>query len=434
MHIGHIDDTSSADQRVDNSGNVVAVSSISKGDQSTIDDSNEKKRKRDGNQVDNSEIEIINESSTIDDLATIDASTYIAWVNRQSRALPNVFVAELSEVHGKTQIRGQEDPIDGSAATLQVLLSKQMVIRPPPTVRHLPPIDSQIQNSTSNDVKNRHSTTNACKCSNWISSTISNFSELRSQLEKAQSQMNQQQRKIAVPRMKDRAAWHVFCLGKEEARGNIGGFFEDSDDEEEKEDTLENDFDIEVTKQETSLEDTVNGGKTQQQGYKSEYNPHLVPPNGYPPTLSLLLQFDQVLTRFLFHHHIHFFCEWESPLTRNRAAWIYALLARMEKPWHREECSAVRRLLRECCARRWELTLPDVDCKPEYNNDSIVALPMDVATPASDRDGELKTWELLAMLNTIIAVTGLYYEQGSMAGGDGIDSLFTVSDKDDSET
>eukprot|EP00956_Cyclotella_meneghiniana_P004628 scaffold5712_cov51-Cyclotella_meneghiniana.AAC.1 len=42
------------------------------------------------------------------------------------------------------------------------------------------------------------------------------------------------------------------------------------------------------------------------------------------------------------------------------------------------------------------------------------------------QDGDYKKWELLALLNTLIAITGLYYEQGSMVGGDGMLALFSM--------
>ena len=375
-----------------------------------------KKRRLEDN---NGSQKTLNESSTIDDLANIDASTYIAWVNRQSQALPNVFVAK--ETTPDTEWKGtqhNEDPIDGSAATLQVLLSKQMAIHPAPTRRHLPPPDTDAEGSS---------------CSQWVSTTISNFSELRSQIEQAQSQMSQQERSIAVPRMKDRAAWHVFCLGKEEARGNVGGFFEDSESEvdDNDRDTNAEEMNIVSTEDATKVDGDNSNNHLQLNEEVSEpisniYNPNLVPPNGYPPSLSLLLQFDQVLTRFLFHHHIYFLCEWKSPLTHNRAAWIYALLARMEKPWHREECSAVRRLLRECCTRRWELTLPKEDSKIELTDVSMNALLDNDTVGVVKHDGDSNAWGQLALLNTLIAVTGLYYEQGSMAGGDGMDALFSV--------
>jgi hypothetical protein len=73
-------------------------------------DASNTKRKR------NEETTNLNDSSTIDDLANIDASTYIAWVNHQSQALPSVFVADATENAVKMNLTQHEDPIDGSAA------------------------------------------------------------------------------------------------------------------------------------------------------------------------------------------------------------------------------------------------------------------------------------------------------------------------------
>lgn len=420
------------------------------GDQSASENNgtSRNKRKRDRSKASTDELNnpnLLNEFSTIEDLASIDASTYIAWVNRQSNSLPNVFIA--NETEAKIELtpkeNSREEPIDGSAATVQVLFSKQMDILPPRTTKHLPPMDTIIADTSNivDPVGQSLNTRTSCARSQWISATISNFSELRSHIEQVQSRMIEQhgkhQRNIAVPRMKDRAAWHVFCLGKEEAYGNAGGYFEESDIEDEGECTVE--FDEQGFHAESdgggppdvanqSQTHIVNGDTDHELNTQHQiYNPQLVPPKGYPPTLSLLLQFDQVLTRILFHHHIHFFCEWKFPLTHNRAAWIYALLARMEKPWHREECSAVRRLLRECCARRWELVLPERGFAAPISlisglNHNI----KDTNTHSPKLDGDEKMWELLALLNILIAITGLYYEQGSFACGDGTCALFEV--------
>ena len=354
-----------------------------------------------------------------------------------------------------------------------------MAIRPPPTARHLPPSNATTAKSGS--------ISNNCECSQWVSNTVANFSALRSQLEQSQSRMTIQQRNVAVPPMKDRAAWHVFCLGKEEADGNIGGYFQyNDDDDEEEEDLFLDEVKVERDDDANDLADRLNGkaesndlqmqhqqsdSDTKEQDHNESsvepnsntttttttttqtnttttYNPNHVPLNGYTPTISLLLQFDQVLTRHVFHHHVHFVCEWKSPLTYNRAAWIYALLARMEKPWHRQECSAVRRLLRECCLRRWELVLLPISSQLEdvnkdadnvgeetdatltsavttHENHSTQHLNLNVAKK-HPQDGDSKKWELLALLNTLIAITGLYYEQGSMVGGDGMLALFSV--------
>jgi hypothetical protein len=50
----------------------------------------------------------------------------------------------------------------------------------------------------------------------------------------------------------------------------------------------------------------------------------------------------------------------------------------------------------------------------------------DTDKPSPKQDGDEKMWESLALLNTLIAITGLYYEQGSFACGDGTCALFAV--------
>lgn len=93
----------------------------------------------------------------------------------------------------------------------------------------------------------------------------------------------------------------------------------------------------------------------------------------------------------------------------------------MEKPWHREECCGVRKVLRECCDRRWRLVLPCVTGN-DKREEAAAAATVNNAKAATS------CWEELALLNTLIAITGIYYEQGSHASGDGYDSLFSVRD------
>jgi hypothetical protein len=75
------------------------------------------------------------------------------------------------------------------------------------------------------------------------------------------------------------------------------------------------------------------------------------------------------------------------------------------------------------------LILPDGECNIDF------AVGVDEVSKQSTSDGkksgieqdrDKKAWEQLALLNTLIAITGIYYEQGSMAGGDGMQALFTV--------
>ncbi len=72
-------------------------------------------------------------------------------------------------------------------------------------------------------------------------------------------------------------------------------------------------------------------------------------------------------------------------------------------------------VLRECCRRRWELKLPPA-AGEEYDDDD---------------DLKKRTREELALLNTLIAILGVYFEQGARSlasgpggGGDDLDLLF----------
>ncbi|ETI34436.1 hypothetical protein L914_18328 [Phytophthora nicotianae] len=77
-----------------------------------------------------------------------------------------------------------------------------------------------------------------------------------------------------------------------------------------------------------------------------------------PPHLRLLLQFDQVLTRRLLDYHAAWLSEEMTPLSRARAVWIYALLARLDKPVHASVAATIRQILRRCWTLRSELEAP----------------------------------------------------------------------------
>jgi hypothetical protein len=468
---------------------------------------------------------------TIDDVSTIDASSYIAWVNQQAESLPSVFVAPptatsnepitnnisssaTSDTNKGARSTDSNTDIDSSSllSTLQVFLSNRMDILPPPTVRHLPPASSSFNRNSSQqgnlpvlyslhnaffaqDLDDENDNNDETNMGNdddhpnrnqhpheWVTNTLSKFSKLRIRLENLSAIQQQQQeeflhRPITVPKMKDRMAWHIFCLGKDEAYGNVGGryeyLFEEDEDgipcgDENSGSNVEQEEKDEVVKEKTGDKEetainvaceiraaTVPGDDTNTNGsddqqHQQQLLPDSLPPSDilaigeecvnpttisannsatnlsssssssssskpHKPTLPLLLQFDQVLTRSIFHHHVHYFCEYKLPLTRARASWIYAILARLEKPLHREECAAVRSVLRECCERRWNLVLPSTSCDEEDTR------------KGGDTNSEV--WVQLALLNTLIAIAGIYFEQAAFAGGmkNGMDSLFSVS-------
>ena len=166
----------------------------------------------------------------------------------------------------------------------------------------------------------------------WERALVSGFVSLRQQIVRLSCQKPDQPR-IPVPRMRDGAAWRAFCFGVR--------------------------------------------GKTV----------------GTPPILRLLLQFDQVLTRELLRHHVNWLQGGEGcdggegggadhgdggvgegdaasagksgsdgrGLSPSASAWLFAILARLDKPVAPNIASILRQLLRRCCALRARVPVTGAD-------------------------------------------------------------------------
>lgn len=219
-------------------------------------------------------------------------------------------------------------PIDGSAASLSNLFSKQTAIVPPSTAEYAPPSRA------------------------WVDTTLSSFSELRSHLDRCHKEGagGKGTERMAVPLLRDRSGWHVFCVGVNEAQGNVGSYFEDGSDD--------------------SDDDAASQWKQN------------VPPEGHYPSVRLLLQMDQVMIRRILSHLAHYVQDGWSPGSEQRSTWFFALLARLERPIHRDDAATLYRILKYLTLWRAKLDVSDIN-----RNE-------------------------LARLNTLIAVVGLYFEQG----------------------
>lgn len=312
----------------------------------------------------------------ISDLDTIDALAYLASVNAQASRLPDVFVSARN--NGNETISRTEStfvPIDGSLAASQYLTSHRTMLVLPPTRQHLPRCMMEEMNDS--DITMRE----------WIDLTLSNFKALGVYADRCQQAGlgGHDYERLAVPLSKDKSGWHVFCLGKDEASGNVGGYFHDTNEDEVG--NTENDHVI------------INTGKgvdeiDYNRSYGNGWDISTVPPKGHPPSTKLICQFDQVLTRRVLSHHVYYVTNgWA--LTRSRGAWVYALLSMVEKPLHREEASMLRGLLRELCRLR-----AGIDIHTEKNK------------AWSNNTGLLQYYETLALLNILITVVGIYFEQG----------------------
>ena len=112
------------------------------------------------------------------------------------------------------------------------------------------------------------------------------------------------------------------------------------------------------------------------------------------PSSSLLLQFDQVLTKKL----ITFFESWiEEPKGKtyllDGVMWIFALLARLEKPLCQDSCATLHNLYRYSCKIRFDLA-SDPNFFDKIKSDSS----------CDERN-------TLAKLNIVIVICGRYFGQ-----------------------
>mmetsp|Transcript_6122 Transcript_6122/g.7116 ORF Transcript_6122/g.7116 Transcript_6122/m.7116 type:complete len:362 (+) Transcript_6122:73-1158(+) len=335
----------------------------------------------------------------IPDLSTMDAMAYMASVNLEASLLPDVFVASpTTRSLGQRRAQNWDDvPIDGSAAASQYLLSNKMHITPPPTQKHLPRYSVK-------EGKNIRSVNGDLTKDEWISSTLSNFSSLRVYIKQCHEsgigRSSKSYNRMPVPMSKDQVGWHTFCLGWDEARGNVGGYFQDDDSDERDDESISNIND--GSDDNGSKNISVQNGSTVEAIVTSKtWDISTVPTTGHKPCTTLLCQFDQIIIRRVLSHHAYYLSQdWD--FTESRGRWIYALLSRLEKPLHWNETSMLRGLLRNLCQLRADMDL-----------DERLGIQKDLVRSKT-----------LSILNVLIVVMGVYFEQGG-----GADYLMDVNTK-----
>jgi survival of motor neuron protein-interacting protein 1 len=302
------------------------------------------RRRKRGRQDEETTTTSENDATGFDDIESMDAAEYLSRVVKQAKGMPEICVAS-AETIDKNQIPSKvrdHVPIDGSAASLSYLISGRASLTAVPSAEHLP---------------RRNNNPNV-----WIDSTISNFEKLRTYMEtcRAKGIGGKKTERTPLPPMKDRSGWHIFCVGNDEARGNVNSYFGEDDDDNEEE---ENDSKV---SEEEEIPEWQKG----------------IPDKGHSPSVRLLLQMDQVLVRRVLSHLSYYIREGWSPLTPQRSAWIYALLARLEKPVHRDDAAILFGLLKMFTKARSKLK------------------------PVDDERSKL------AKLNALIVLIGIYFEQG----------------------
>ena len=167
----------------------------------------------------------------------------------------------------------------------------------------------------------------------WERSLLADLADARTRLDyhAARGVGSKKHARVAVPRMKDLRGWHAFCFGDTEP------YAEEVEEEDEEED---------------EDEDEPAAGDAPAAAPAPAPAPPAVAatPGGTAPTTRLVLQFDGVMTQRLVVMH----CGWlgRCALSRNRALWLYALLARLEKPVHRDTAAVLRELVKRLCVLR----------------------------------------------------------------------------------
>ena len=289
---------------------------------------------------------------------------------------------EITTDHGVSDITRIIMPIQGSAASLHYLVSHRTSLQPPPTARHA-----------------------ASRA--WVDYVLENFSRLRSYLDTCiQDKGVGQERQHAVPALKDRPGWLVFCIGQDEADGNVGSYFDDDDDDVGVEDQMEENKEKTLAATSTTATNQlveqqktgIGDDKSQQQ--RQDIIPlwkQNLPSTGYTPTVELVGQMDQVMIRQVLRHLIHYITQGWSLQSKALTCWIYALLARLERPLHRDEACLLYQLLKQMTQDRIKIRSVDLL----------------ICSSSSSRDGGMSRYDTeLAHLNLLISIVGIYFEQG----------------------
>lgn len=303
------------------------------------------------------------------DVKSMDATYYLSQVTREAQGISDIVVSDSNLPRAKKNSTNQSGggvslcqdltlapsqrkyvPVDGSAASLSYLLSSRASVTPPPSTFHLPKTENMKE---------------------WTTSVVFNFDRLRGYLERSEARGFGGKLTIRkpLPAMKDRPSWHIFCVGADDASGNFGAYFA-------------NDYDNNNIVENTE-EKNINGDKKIVELPSWMTN---LPTDGYEPSVSLLLQMDQVMIRRVLSHLTFYINRgWSTTSgTGRRAEWVYALLARLEKPLHRDDAAELFGLLK---------------------NLTLARSKIDLSRDEKDRN-------VLSKLNVLIVIVGVYFEQG----------------------
>jgi survival of motor neuron protein-interacting protein 1 len=193
----------------------------------------------------------------------------------------------------------------------------------------------------------------------WETKFLAQFSELRQtlnhQFTKPKPALN-----FNLPHHNDVRGWYLLCFGAKEK--------EREREEKEKELRQKKQQNQQQKEGEVTAMETDSPTENAEEEQLEMYNISKVTAIGQqaiPPLMSIVTHLDQVTVMALVTHHI----TWleTRTMTQHRAQWIYALLARLEKPLDPDIAASLRSLLRRAAVLRSKLTDPKDPMLPVYN-------------------------------------------------------------------
>eukprot|EP00026_Physarum_polycephalum_P009225 Phypoly_transcript_09339.p1 GENE.Phypoly_transcript_09339~~Phypoly_transcript_09339.p1 ORF type:complete len:325 (+),score=70.47 Phypoly_transcript_09339:51-977(+) len=189
----------------------------------------------------------------------------------------------------------------------------------------------------------------------WETKFLAQFSDLRLSLNHAFAKPKPAL-SFNLPHHNDVRGWYLLCFGAKEK--------EREREEKEKENRQKKHQDQDT---EAMVIDSPTQNHEEQQ-LEINHNISKVTAIGQqalPPLMSIVTHLDQVTVMALVQHHI----TWleTRPMTQHRAQWIYALLARLEKPLDPDIAASLRSLLRRTSVLRSKLVDPKDNMLPVYN-------------------------------------------------------------------
>lgn len=206
----------------------------------------------------------------------------------------------------------------------------------------------------------------------WEREFLADFSDLRMALSNVELSKDHQLK--SFPSYKNKVLWEKFCFG------SICSISSDEEScplavekEGDENDILEDlDFELTETNKELQANDKINSVvKEPMEDPLGEIR------SATGPLLPVVLSLDEIARATVFKYHVTWL-ENISSLSKDRAVWLFALCAVLDKPLDAETCAAARALLRKCSSLRASKTRDD---------------------------------EELAMLNILITIAGKYFGQ-----------------------